>query len=106
MCCTEWFSMTDLEGCGSIEPLVATIGTIKTDVTMGFLLPSGNDMEMMVGLQYCTDLFEESTGRQMARTLQAIIEAGVTSPHTPVTQLPMMTSMERTVQLEVRNHTS
>ncbi|MGK3989851.1 amino acid adenylation domain-containing protein [Sorangium sp. So ce136] len=57
------------------------------------------DGVLRAGLEYNTDLFDDSTAERMALHLEALLAAMVARPGVPVSRLPMMAAAERDLLL-------
>jgi amino acid adenylation domain-containing protein len=75
-----------------LEPLEATTGTAKFDLT--FFAAEGEG-ELKLSLEYSADLFEGATAERMLAHYTALLGAAAAEPDRPITSLSMLTQEER-----------
>lgn len=74
------------------EFVPAATGTAKFDLTLSYLqTPTGLRGE----IEYCTDLFDETTINRLARHMQMLLEGIVAAPDQPISTLALLTDDER-----------
>ncbi len=74
------------------EPLLAHSKTSKFDLTL-ILTDTGDDI--LLELEYSTDLFDEARIERMVGHLRTLLEGAVANPEQRVAELPLLTSAER-----------
>ena len=86
----------------NVESLHTSPGTSKFDMTLQFSEESG----VLYGdLEYATDLFEEGTIVKFVEHYQQLIDSILADPATPIGNLSILTSQEKTIILDEFNNT-
>jgi non-ribosomal peptide synthetase component F len=75
-----------------VELLEAPNGGAKLDLLLAFAESSEG---LAGGLEYKTDLFDVTTMSRMARSFLALLEGFIGDPERPVSELPLLSSVER-----------
>ncbi|WP_169218415.1 non-ribosomal peptide synthetase [Brasilonema sp. UFV-L1] len=87
----------------SVSPLVAESATAKFDLTLSM----ENTATGLVGVwEYNTDLFDATTIKRMAGHFQTLLEGIVSNPQQPISQLPLLSEVERQQLLVEWNSTT
>ncbi|NEQ69506.1 MAG: amino acid adenylation domain-containing protein, partial [Symploca sp. SIO2D2] len=87
----ESFSQVNLQGL-TVSQLPVKRHTSKFDLT----LTMENRVDGLVGMwEYSTDLFDASTIERMTGHLVTLLEAIVSNPQQPISQLPLLTEVEK-----------
>jgi amino acid adenylation domain-containing protein len=93
----------EIPGGLTLEPLEVESTTTKFDLTFT-LEETGGDLAGVV--EYATDLFDLATVRRFAGSLRTLLLGAVAAPETPVADLPLLSTEERSQILGDWNWTS
>lgn len=86
----------------AVEPLLSHSGTSKFDLTM--VVTDAAD-SILLEIEYSTDLFDGSCVDAVVEHLRQILEAASVNSDQRITQLPLLTNVERRRLLVERNNT-
>ena len=86
-----------------VDSLLAESRTSKFDMTL--MLTDGGD-EILLEMEYSTDLFDEARIERMVGHLRSLLEGAVTNPEQRLAELPLLTSAERQQLLKEWNSVS
>ncbi|OJF15883.1 non-ribosomal peptide synthetase [Couchioplanes caeruleus] len=76
----------------SATSLALDSGTAKFDLTL-VAVSDGDDLRLAV--EYSTDLFDAATIERFVRHLLTLMDAGLADPHRPVTEIGLLSGVER-----------
>ncbi len=88
----------DLPGL-QVQPVAFDLPTAKFDLNLVFS-ETADATALTAVWEYNSDIFDRATIAQLARHLQALLQAALAAPTQPVTQLPLLTVTERQQLIE------